>query len=66
MELLRTHDVSSKVQRGNSHETMLMTVNTKTFLAEAANAASASPCRHSFDEKRRPGYALALAGRCAS
>jgi hypothetical protein len=53
------------VRRGNSHETMLMTVNNKTFLAEAATAASALPCWHSFDEKRRLGYALALAGRCA-
>jgi|GEM_PF-4199005 hypothetical protein len=44
---------------------MLMTINTKTFLAEAALAASVQPCRHSFDEKRLPGYVLALAGRCA-
>jgi hypothetical protein len=44
---------------------MLITVNTQTFLTEAATAASVLPCRHSFDEKRRPGYALALAGRYA-
>jgi hypothetical protein len=44
---------------------MLITVDTPTFLAEAAKAASVSPCRHSFDEKRRLGYVVALAGRCA-
>ena len=44
---------------------MLMTTNTKTFLAEAAVAASVSPCGHSFDEKRLPGDVLALAGRYA-
>jgi hypothetical protein len=65
MKLLRTPDVSSMVRRGNRHETMLITVNTKTFLAEAATAASVLPCWHSFDEKRQPGYVLALAGRCA-
>jgi hypothetical protein len=42
-----------------------MTKNTSTFLAEAAPAASVLPCRHSFDEKRLPGYVLALAGRYA-
>jgi hypothetical protein len=46
-------------------QTMLTTLNTQTFLAEAASAASVSPCRHSFDERRRPGYVLALAGRYA-
>ena len=44
---------------------MLITVDTKMFLAEAATAALASPCRHRFDENRRPGYVLALAGRFA-
>jgi hypothetical protein len=44
---------------------MLMTINTKTFLAEAAPAAAVSPCRHSFDEKRLSGDVLALAGRYA-
>jgi hypothetical protein len=44
---------------------MLMTVNTQTFLAKAATAESALPWRHSFDERRRPGYVLALAGRYA-
>jgi hypothetical protein len=44
---------------------MLITVDTKMFLAEAATAASASPCWHRFDENRRPGYVLALAGRYA-
>jgi hypothetical protein len=51
--------------RGISHETMLITVNTQTFPAEAATAASVLPCRHSLDERRRSGYVLALAGRCA-
>jgi hypothetical protein len=44
---------------------MLITVHTPRFLAEAANAASNLPCRHSFDGKRPVGYVLALAGRCA-
>jgi hypothetical protein len=44
---------------------MLITVNTSTFLTEAAAAASVLPCWQSFDEKRQSGYALALAGRCA-
>jgi hypothetical protein len=35
------------------------------FLAEAASVASVLPCWQSFDEKRRPGYVLALAGSCA-
>jgi hypothetical protein len=48
-----------------SHHIMLITVDTKMFLAEAATAALASPCRHRFDENRRPGYVLALAGRYA-
>jgi hypothetical protein len=46
-------------------ETMLTTLNTPTFLAEATPVASVLPCWHSFDEKLQPGYVLALAGRCA-
>jgi hypothetical protein len=44
---------------------MLITLNTKAFLAEAASAATVMPCRHSFDTKRWSGYVLALAGRHA-
>ena len=44
---------------------MMITLNSQTFLAEAASAASVQPCRHAFDEKRLPGYVLALAGSCA-
>jgi hypothetical protein len=51
--------------RGTSLEPMLITVNTQTFLAEAATAASVLPCRHSLDERRRSRYVLALAGRYA-
>jgi hypothetical protein len=51
--------------RGTGHETMLITVNTQTFLAEAATAASVLPCRHSLDRRRWSGYVVALAGRCA-
>ena len=54
------------LQRGNSHDTMLTTVNTQVFLAEAASVASVMPCWHSFDEKRQAGRVLALAGRYAS
>jgi hypothetical protein len=46
-------------------ETMLITLNTPTFLAEATSVASVLSCWHSFDEKRQPGYVLALAGRYA-
>ena len=46
-------------------ETMLITLNTPTFLAEATSVASVLTCRHSFDAKRRPGYVLALAATCA-
>jgi hypothetical protein len=46
-------------------ETMLITLNTPTFLAEATSVASVEPCRHSFDERRMLGYVLALAGRSA-
>jgi hypothetical protein len=52
--------------RGNSHETMLITVNTQTFLAEAATAVSGLPGRHSSDTERRPAYVVTLAGRSAS
>jgi hypothetical protein len=44
---------------------MLITVNTRMFLAEAATVASVTPCWHSFDEKRRPGNVRDHAGRCA-
>jgi len=46
-------------------EAMLITLNIPTFLAEATSVASVLPCWHSFDEKRQPGYVLALAGRYA-
>jgi hypothetical protein len=46
-------------------ETMLTTLNTPTVLAEATSVASVLPCWQSFDEKRRPGDVLALAGRYA-
>jgi hypothetical protein len=44
---------------------MLITVNTRSFLAEAATAVTVLECWHSFGEKRQPDYVLALAGRCA-
>ena len=65
LDRLHSSDVSATVRDGNNHEPMLITVNTQTFLAEAATAASGLPCWHSFDEKRQSGYVLALAGRCA-
>ena len=46
-------------------ETMLITLNTQVFLAEATSVASVLPSWHGFDEKRRPGHVLALAGRHA-
>ena len=46
-------------------ETMLTTLNTPMAHAEATSVASAVPCWHCFDEKLRPGYVLALAGRYA-
>jgi hypothetical protein len=46
-------------------ETMLITVNNPMLFTEVATAASVLPCWHSFDERRQPGYVLALAGRCA-
>ncbi len=45
---------------------MLMSINTRAFLAEAAVAASLLPCWHSVDDPRPSGYAVALAGRLAS
>jgi hypothetical protein len=42
---------------------MLMMINTRTFLAEAAVAVSVLPCWHS---PRQSDYATALAGRLAS
>jgi hypothetical protein len=45
---------------------MSMRIENPTFLAEAANTASASPYRHTLDVERRPVTATALAGRCAS
>ena len=44
---------------------MLTNLDIHMFLAEATSVATVSPCRQSFDPKRRPGYVLALAGRCA-
>jgi hypothetical protein len=44
---------------------MLITVDIKLSLAEAATAVSATPCLHWFDENRRPGSDLALAERFA-
>jgi hypothetical protein len=43
-------------------KTMLISFNTSTILAEATSVAPVTPCWHSFDAKRRPGYVLALAG----
>ena len=45
-----------------TNKTMLITLNTQMFLAEATSIASGSPRRHSFDPKRRFGYVPALAG----
>jgi hypothetical protein len=44
---------------------MQITINTHNLLTEAAPAATVMPCPRSFDKGRRPGYVLALAGRCA-
>jgi hypothetical protein len=45
---------------------MLITVNIRPRLTEAMpTTASVLPCRQSFDEKRRSGYAPALDGRRA-
>jgi len=58
---LQSPAVSVTLRGGNNHQTMLITVNTQTFLAEAASL----PCGQSFDSKRRHGSVRALAGRCA-
>ncbi len=43
---------------------MLMTLNTRAFLTEAAKAASALPCWHNpVDTGSQTGYVLALAER---
>jgi hypothetical protein len=54
------------LRRGNYHEMMLITVDTRKFNAEAATAASVLPCWHSLETRLQPGYVSALAGRCAS
>ena len=46
-------------------ETMLITLNTPTSIAAATSVVSVLPSWHGFDEKRRPGHVLALAGRYA-
>jgi hypothetical protein len=62
--LLRTADVSAMVRSAIMSKTMLMTVNTRTFLPEAAKAASALPCWHKpVDNGSQAGYVLALAER---
>ena len=43
----------------------MITQHNPMFLADATSVAPVVPCWHSFDEKRRSGYALALAVRCA-
>jgi hypothetical protein len=48
-----------------SHDTIMFTVTTNMFLAEAVPAASVVPCWHSLDGRRLPGYVITLAGRCA-
>jgi hypothetical protein len=64
-DLLHSPDVSATLRDGNNHELMLNNVNTQTFLAEAAKAATDWSCRHSFNAKRPVGSVRALAGRCA-
>jgi hypothetical protein len=44
---------------------MQITIDNTRFLAEATTVAPVSPRLRSFDAKPRPGYVLALAGRCA-
>jgi len=44
---------------------MLTTINTQTFHAEAATAASVLPCRHSFYSEPQLGDVIALAARRA-
>ena len=46
-------------------DTMLITFDTPTFLAAATSVAPVLPSWRSFDEKRRTGHVLALAGRYA-
>jgi hypothetical protein len=46
-------------------DTMLITVNTHTYLVEAASAAPTSSCRQGFDRMPWSGENRALAGRCA-
>jgi hypothetical protein len=64
-DLLRFGDVSSILRPGNNHETMLKTLNTQAFLAEAMSALAVAPCWHSRDKRNQSGYGRALAGRCA-
>jgi hypothetical protein len=48
----------------HNHETMLMTINTRMFLPEAAEAASALPRWHRpVDDGSQTGYVLTLAER---
>ena len=48
----------------HNYEMMLMTFNTRTFLPEAAQVASALPCWHKpVDNGSQAGYVLALAER---
>ncbi len=54
-------EISVILRPGNRHETMLMTINTQTFHAEAALVASVRSCW----PKRRLDATRALAGRCA-
>jgi len=46
-------------------KTMLTNSDTSMFLAEATPVASTLPCWLGFEEERRPGHVLALAGRYA-
>jgi hypothetical protein len=54
-------DTSVILRPGNHRDTMLITINTQTFHAEAAPVASTLPCW----PKRRLDVARALAGRYA-
>ena len=53
------------VLRGTTAKTMLITVHTQQFLAEAASTVHGLPCWHSSDATRRYGNVLVLAGRDA-
>jgi hypothetical protein len=44
---------------------MTIKLHNPTILAEAALAASVSPCRYDLDDRRWFGSKLALAWRCA-